>query len=208
MIRVRPAGRCAAVLDLDRATEPAAVGAGLRRLADELGVQVLEVVPGATTVLLVARDEAGLARLVADLPTLVPARAAEQEARPPLELPAVYDGPDLPHVAASVGLSVEDVVRRHSAVTYRAAFSGFAPGFAYLSGTDPLLHLPRRETPRTAVPAGSLAIADGWTAVYPRRTPGGWHLVGTVDVPVFDLRREPPALLGPGCRVRFVPVQP
>jgi KipI family sensor histidine kinase inhibitor len=205
MIRPRPAGVRAVVLDLDEGAEPAQTAAAVRLLAERLGVVLVEVVPGALTVLVVAADRAALQRLLAALPRL-PAAPEEAEASGAvLELPVRYDGPDLDHVARTTGLSVEQVVRRHSAVVYRAAFSGFAPGFAYLSGLDPVLRLPRRETPRTAVPAGALAVADGWTAVYPRRTPGGWHLLGTVDVPVFDLASEPPALLGPGRRVRFVP---
>lgn len=204
MISTRPAGARAVLLDLDPAAEPAAVASAVATLADELGAALTDVVPGARTVLVVAADARGLARVVAALPELPDTPPPERRADPLLELPARYDGPDLEHVARAVGLPVEEVVRRHSAVTYHAAFSGFAPGFAYLRGLDPVLRLPRRDTPRTAVPAGSLAIADDWTAVYPRRTPGGWHLLGTVDVPVFDLHREPAALLSPGRRVRFV----
>jgi len=205
MIRARPAGGRAVVLDLDDDAEPAGTAAAVRLLAGQLAVVLTEVVPGAQTVLVAATDGAGLQRLLAALPRLPSSPAAGDAAGPVLELPARYDGPDLDHVARATGLSVEQVVHRHSTVVYRSAFSGFAPGFAYLSGLDPVLRLPRRETPRTAVPAGSLAVADSWTAVYPRRTPGGWHLLGTVDVPVFDLGAEPPALLGPGRRVRFVP---
>ncbi len=205
MITTRPAGRCAVLLDLGPGSEPARVAARVRALADAVQVRLREVVPGAQTVLVVAADPAGLARLLVAVPQLPPAPPERADADGLLELPARYDGPDLAEVAGRVGLSVEQVVERHSQVTYRAAFSGFAPGFAYLSGLDERLRLPRRDTPRTAVPAGSLAVADRWTAVYPRRTPGGWHLLGTVDVPVFDLTRSPPALLAPGRSVRFVP---
>ena len=208
MIRARRAGARAVLLDLEPGVEPAAVAAGLRRLAARQDVGLSDVVPGARTVLVVAHDPAALARLVQALPGLAEEPADDEATAGVQALPARYDGPDLAHVAAAAGLSVDDVVRRHSAVTYRAAFSGFAPGFVYLRGLDPRLRLPRRDTPRTAVPAGSLAIADEWTAVYPRRTPGGWHLLGTVDVPVFDLGREPAALLSPGRRVRFVPTSP
>jgi len=205
MIGPRPAGGRAVVLDLDEDAEPAQTAAAVRSLAKQLGVALLEVVPGAQTVLVVATGPAGLQQLLAALPRLPSAPTAAETTGVVVELPARYDGADLDHVARTTGLSVEQVVHRHSAVVYRSAFSGFAPGFAYLSGLDPVLRLPRRDTPRTAVPAGSLAVADGWTAVYPRRTPGGWHLLGTVDVPVFDLGVDPPALLGPGRRVRFVP---
>ena len=205
MIRSRPAGSRAVVLDLDADAEPAQIASAVHLLAEQLGVALTEVVPGAQTVLVAATDRAGLQHLLAALPRLPSAPAAAETTGAVLELPARYDGPDLEHVARATGLSVEQVVHRHSAVVYRSAFSGFAPGFAYLSGLDPALRLPRRETPRTAVPAGSLAVADGWTAVYPRRTPGGWHLLGTVVVPVFDLQADPPALLGPGQCVRFIP---
>ena len=94
---------------------------------------------------------------------------------------------------------------RHSDATYRAAFCGFAPGFAYLTGLDPALQLPRRATPRTRVPAGSVAIAAGYSAVYPTTSPGGWHLVGHTDAVLFDADRDPPALIAPGTTVHFVP---
>ncbi|MCW2623234.1 MAG: hypothetical protein JWL64_2836 [Frankiales bacterium] len=203
-MRHRPAGRRAALLQPD-GDAPAAVAVAVRLLAAQAGVALEDVVPGAETVLVVADGPVGLARLLAALPDLAgPADLAGQSG-PPLWLAARYDGPDLGAVAEGTGLAVDEVVRRHSAVTYRAAFGGFAPGFAYLAGLDPALVLPRRATPRTAVPAGSLAIADAWTAVYPRSSPGGWHLLGTVDTPMFDLDREPAALIRPGQLIRFVP---
>jgi KipI family sensor histidine kinase inhibitor len=116
-------------------------------------------------------------------------------------LRAVYDGEDLATVANVVGLTVEEVVRRHLAATYTVETMGFAPGFAYLTGLDPALVLPRRSTPRTRVPAGSIAIAGAHTAVYPFDSPGGWHLIGhVVGARMFDSG----ALLQLGDRVRFV----
>jgi len=94
----------------------------------------------------------------------------------------------------------------HSNVTYKAAFCGFAPGFVYLTGLPPLLRLPRRESPRPNVPAGSVAIADTYTAVYPRSSPGGWHLLGTADAVLWDAEREPAALISAGASVRFLPI--
>ncbi|HVX45704.1 MAG TPA: 5-oxoprolinase subunit PxpB [Mycobacteriales bacterium] len=120
-------------------------------------------------------------------------------------LPVHYDGADLAEVAAAAGMSVEAVIRRHAAAEYTVAFLGFSPGFGYLVGLDPELQLPRRDTPRAAVPAGSVAIAGEFTAVYPQQTPGGWHLLGRTDVDVFDPHREPPALLAPGDTVCFTP---
>ena len=116
----------------------------------------------------------------------------------------VYDGEDLPEVCRLTGLSREQVVRRHAAPDYVVAFLGFIPGFPYLVGLDQALHVPRRPTPRTAVPAGSVGLAGSQTGVYPRTTPGGWQLLGHTDVVLFDPHREPPALLAPGDRLRFV----
>ncbi len=115
-----------------------------------------------------------------------------------------YDGADLAEVGDLVGLSTVEVVRRHASVEYTVAFLGFAPGFGYLTGLDPVLRVPRRATPRESVPAGAVAIAGEHTAVYPRPTPGGWRLLGHTDASIFDPLRDPPALLAPGDRVRFV----
>ncbi|MET0434031.1 MAG: urea amidolyase family protein [Cellulomonas sp.] len=120
-------------------------------------------------------------------------------------LPVRYDGADLAEVARATGLSEDEVVHRHAAAEYTVAFGGFMPGFAYLTGLDPALHVSRRSTPRERVPAGAVAIAGEFAAVYPAATPGGWMLLGTCDVPLFDVDRDPPALLRPGARVRFAP---
>jgi len=116
------------------------------------------------------------------------------------------DGPDLAEVADRTGRSEADVVRLHAAVEYRVFCVGFVPGFPYLGLVPEELALPRRATPRLHVPAGSVAIAGRQTGIYPADTPGGWHLIGRTDLPAWDPWREPPALLEPGARVRFVPV--
>ena len=118
-------------------------------------------------------------------------------------IPVRYDGPDLDSVAEVIGRTVDDVISLHSTASYEVAFCGFAPGFGYLRGVDPELQLPRRSTPRTRVPAGSVAIASEFSAVYPSESPGGWHLLGTTALVMFDPRRQPPALLAPGTIVRF-----
>lgn len=123
-----------------------------------------------------------------------------------VEIPVVYDGEDLEVVARATGLTPAGVIAAHTESTYRVGFCGFAPGFAYLLGLDPRLGIPRRDTPRTRVPAGSVAIAAGYSAVYPLASPGGWHLLGRTDVTVFDPMRAGPALLMPGMRARFLPV--
>lgn len=149
-------------------------------------------------------------------PLLVDPAAAEASARellraraaPPagrvLEVPTRYDGADLEEVARLSGLSVPELVAAHTSREHYAYFLGFAPGFAYCGGLDPRIVAPRLASPRTRVPAGAVAVADGQTAVYPRGSPGGWRLIGTTDLVVFDLARDPPALIRPGDRVRFV----
>jgi len=160
------------------------------------------VIPAARTVLVEydpARfDPAGLLSQLRPVPSLGPAEA-------PLRIEVDYDGPDLAAVAEQAGLSPDEVVRRHSAAEYTVQFCGFSPGFGYLSGLPPELQLPRLATPRTRVPPGSVAVADEYTGVYPRPSPGGWRLLGRTDAVLFDLDRDPPALLQPGRRVRFCP---
>lgn len=123
-----------------------------------------------------------------------------------VEIPVRYNGEDLAEVGELLGVSVAEVIRRHTSRDYTVAFNGFAPGFAYLTGGDESLQIPRRATPRTRVPAGSVAVAGTFSAVYPDETPGGWQLLGTATVRMWDLQRDPPALLQPGMRVRFVDV--
>jgi KipI family sensor histidine kinase inhibitor len=118
-------------------------------------------------------------------------------------IPVRYNGMDLDSVAASTGLSVEDVIARHAGRTYTVDLLGFVPGFAYLSELDAGLQLPRRAEPRPRVAAGSVAIAAAQTAVYPLDTPGGWHIIGTTETVMFDPARDQPALLAPGDTVRF-----
>ncbi|WP_426593129.1 5-oxoprolinase subunit B family protein [Cellulomonas sp. McL0617] len=119
-------------------------------------------------------------------------------------LDVTYDGADLAGVSGLTGLTTSEVVARHTAVLYTVAFGGFMPGFAYLTGLDPALRVSRLASPRQKVPAGSVAIADGFSAIYPAASPGGWRLLGTCAARLFDVDRDPPALLQPGTRVRFV----
>jgi len=114
------------------------------------------------------------------------------------------DGPDLPEVASRTGLPEADVVRLHAGVDYRVFVLGFVPGFPYLGVLPAPLDLPRRATPRVRVPAGSVAIAGRQAGIYPFASPGGWHLIGRTEARLWDPRRDPPALLAPGDRVRFV----
>lgn len=120
-------------------------------------------------------------------------------------LPVRYDGPDLDDVARRCRLDAREVVERHASVEYRVELVGFVPGFGYLAPLDAALVLPRRDRPRHAVPAGSVAIAGAQTGIYPLTTPGGWHIIGRTEIVLFDPARAEPALLRAGDRVRFVP---
>ena len=127
-------------------------------------------------------------------------------APPTVTIDVRYVGPDLVTVAKALGITADEVIALHSQSTYEVAFFGFSPGFAYLTGLPQRLHLPRRETPRTVVPAGAVAIASSYTAVYPRSSPGGWHLLGQTEAEMFDASRTPPTLIVPGSKVRFRPI--
>ncbi|WP_217167943.1 allophanate hydrolase subunit 1 [Streptomyces sp. AC512_CC834] len=203
-LATRPAGRYALLVELPDAEGAAAFHAEvLRRRAAGTLPPVREIVPGARTVLLDGvPDPQALARTLTgwDVP---PGAADDGDV---VEIAVRYDGPDLADVAALWGVAPEEVAARHSSPTYRVAFCGFAPGFGYLTGLPPRLHVPRRSTPRTRVPAGAVALAGPYSAVYPRSTPGGWQLIGTMPDPrpLWDPTRERAALLAPGTRVRFV----
>ncbi|HSW16926.1 MAG TPA: 5-oxoprolinase/urea amidolyase family protein [Ramlibacter sp.] len=121
-----------------------------------------------------------------------------------IEIPVDYSGEDLDEVAQMLGIPREEVIRRHTGSEYSVAFTGFAPGFAYLSGGDPGLNVPRRSTPRTRIPSGAVGLAGPYSAVYPQASPGGWQIIGVTATPMWDLEREAPALLQPGFRVRFI----
>ena len=123
-----------------------------------------------------------------------------------VEIPVHYDGEDLAEVAAILDMTTQEVVRLHGAAEYLVAFTGFAPGFAYLAGGDPRLAVPRRKSPRTHVPAGAVGLAGEFTGVYPKTSPGGWQLIGRTPLSMFDIDRDPAALLQPGSRVRFIDI--
>lgn len=195
-MRVLPCGEDAVLLevaDLDAALAWHATVAG--------EPEVDEAVLGARTVLL-RGDPGRLRTLVHRTPEPRPGRRRDGREH---VLEVRYDGPDLDEVARLAGLSTDEVVRAHTGTPWTVAFAGFAPGFAYLVGGDPRLQVPRRHTPRSSVPAGSVGLADTFSGVYPRSSPGGWQLLGTTDATLFDVHRDPPALLAPGDTVRFTP---
>lgn len=204
-----------ALHDVVRAT----VRAGNPAFAD-----VVDVVPAARTLLVVVADGASLAAVHSALTTL--AQTASTPPQPPpgpgltdagmpggmsqgggpdiVEILVHYDGPDLSDVCELTSLAPHEVVAAHTQTPWRVAFTGFSPGFAYLCGGDSRLQVPRRGEARTSVPAGAVALAGEFSAVYPRSSPGGWQLLGHTDAILWDIDRQPPALLQPGSTVCFV----
>ncbi|MFE7563666.1 5-oxoprolinase subunit PxpB [Kitasatospora sp. NPDC057500] len=197
----RPVGERALLVELADTAEVTALYGWLReRLAAGELPPVGEIVPAARTVLLDGvADVDALARL---LRTARPDPAAAATG-PLVEVPTVYDGADLTEVARLWGVSPEAAVRIHTEPEYVVAFCGFAPGFGYLTGLPERYEVPRRATPRSSVPAGSVALAGPYTGVYPHPSPGGWQLLGRTTLPLWNPTRTPPALLAPGTRVRF-----
>ncbi|WP_073818997.1 5-oxoprolinase subunit B family protein [Kitasatospora sp. CB01950] len=207
-MRVLPCGSDAVLVEVDTAEEVQHLHGALRS-APPAGIT--ELVPAARTVLIRydprATDPQRLRTALRTLPRTAVAASAGAGAAgagAAVRIPVRYDGPDLAEVAARTGLTERQVVERHTAAQYRVAFCGFAPGFAYLTGLDPRLRLPRRTEPRTRVPAGAVAVADEYTGVYPSPSPGGWHLLGTTALTLWDPAADPPTRLGPGTAVRFV----
>lgn len=199
-------GDQALLLDFDSTAEVLAWCDALRD-ADLLGV--LDIVPASRTVLLKLAGPRYRAATRARLDKLRVKQAAVDAGTAPTDLRAdvtidvVYDGADLDEVARLTGLSPDEVVAAHTAAPMRVGFGGFAPGFGYLVGGDQRLHVPRRAEPRTRVPVGSVGLAGEFSGVYPRESPGGWQLIGHTDAVLWDVERDPPALLTPGLWVQF-----
>lgn len=201
--RLVPVGPAAVLVEVD----DAAAALDLTRHARATGVEAREVVPGARTVLFDGVAGPGPVEAVVASWRPVAAGGAVGGAVSgggPVEVPVVYDGPDLDDVAARWGTDRDGVVAQHTALTFVSAFCGFAPGFAYLTGLPADLAVPRLDTPRSRVPAGSVGLAGTWCGAYPTASPGGWRLLGRTDATLWDADRDPPALLAPGTRVRFV----
>ncbi|WP_445286769.1 5-oxoprolinase/urea amidolyase family protein [Variovorax atrisoli] len=202
-MRFLPVNLNAVLVELEDLPQTLALLASLRA---EPIAGIEELVPAARTLLITFRPAA----IAADeLARQVGARsldASEARSERRIEIPVRYDGEDLAEVAGLLGITPEEVVRRHTGSDYTVAFTGFAPGFAYLSGGDPSLNVPRRKVPRTRIPAGAVGLAGSFSGVYPQASPGGWQILGITDAPMWDLSRETPALLQPGDAVRFVDV--
>ena len=179
-----------------------------RRIRELQLESVTDVVPAYTSLAVYFDSSrasfAVLSELVAEVIAANDARGDDQTGAL-IDIPVHYDGPDLGDVAARTGLTTDEVIARHSSRIYRAYMTGFVPGFTYLGDLDPSLVLARRTSPRIRVPMGSVAIAGAQTAVYPLQTAGGWHIIGTTASVMFDVSRNPPALVRPGDSVRFIP---
>ena len=199
-------GDQALLLEFDGSADVLAWTAALRE-ADLPGV--LDIVPASRTVLIKLdgpRYRAPTRQRLAKLRVSAEAisdSTAPIDGRVDVEIPVVYDGDDLDEVARLTGLTLDQVVAAHTGTPWRVGFGGFAPGFAYLIGGDERLNVPRRDEPRTKVPAGAVALAGEFSAVYPRESAGGWRLIGRTDTVMWDLDRDPPALLRPGMWVQF-----
>ena len=199
-MRLLPSGSTALLVELDTLDDVLALYAALSEAVPD---GVVDVVPAARTVLLVTDPARTTLRAVADAVSATTPRPGARRAGDSVELPVHYDGADLTELAGLLDLTAEELVQRHTAGEWTVAFCGFAPGFGYLTQPGTQWDVPRRATPRTAVPPGSVALAGEFSGVYPRESPGGWQLIGRTDVAVFDLSRDPAALLRPGTRVRF-----
>jgi KipI family sensor histidine kinase inhibitor len=195
-------GDQALLLQCDNTTDVLAWAAAIREAALP---GVLDIVPASRTVLLKLAGPRHQSAVRRRLRTLrvdadMVATAPPQE---PTVIDVVYDGADLAEVAERTGLTTAQVINAHTATPWQVGFGGFAPGFAYLIGGDPRLAVPRRSEPRSSVPAGAVGLAGEFTGIYPRRSPGGWQLIGHTDVVLWDIDRPNPALLTPGVWVRF-----
>ena len=194
-MRWRRCGEDAALLDCDSLAQLRAAHATVLA-ARPAGV--VDLVPGARS-LLVVGDVAAVRALLDGADLTHPPAGEPRE----VTLDVRYDGEDLELVASDAGISADAVVELHTGAVYTVAFTGFAPGFGYLSGLPEPLRQPRLASPRTRVPAGSVGLAGEFTGVYPRESPGGWRLLGHTTATLFDPHADPPALFAPGDRVRF-----
>ncbi|MEP6651172.1 MAG: allophanate hydrolase subunit 1 [Lapillicoccus sp.] len=204
-MRLLPCGDRAILVEVADADERRRLDATLRR---QPLPGTVEHVPGARTVLVVARDPTDLPGIAAALRDTVLDAEQPPDECDELVVEVTYDGPDLNDVATHLGIQPAEVVARHTGQLWTVEFAGFAPGFGYLTGSDGGLDVPRRESPRTRIPAGAVGLAGPYSGIYPRPSPGGWQLIGRSDVRLWDVHRDPPALLTPGQRVRFAEAAP
>ncbi|CCQ14827.1 putative allophanate hydrolase subunit 1 [Rhodococcus sp. AW25M09] len=196
-MRILSAGESALLVEFDGLDEAMA---HYRALVADPPPAVVDLVPAARTVLVMFD---GPRQPIVDWISRMKPVDGTSDRSETVTIPVVYDGEDLDEVSRLTGLSTTEVVAAHLDQTWTVAFGGFAPGFGYLIGADERLHVPRRTSPRTSVPAGSVGLAGEFSGIYPRSSPGGWQLIGRTDAQLWDLDRDPPALLRPGTTVRF-----
>jgi KipI family sensor histidine kinase inhibitor len=195
-VEIRPVGSSALLLEVD---DPLAWFAALSDRRDAGELAVVEIVPGAGTVLLDGvADPTGVAAAVRSWPAPTLRRGSSAGT---VRIPVAYGGSDLASVASHWGVSEEAAVRRLASTEFTVAFCGFSPGFAYLTGLPAEWAVPRLASPRAKVPAGSVALAGVYAGIYPTASPGGWQLVGRTETRLFDVDSATPALLSPGTRV-------
>jgi len=200
-MRVLPSGSTAILVELDDLDEVLALYA---TLSQNVPNGVLDLVPAARTLLLITDpDVAALSSVEAAVRSAKP-RSDLRDGGERVDIPVTYDGEDLEEAAQLLGCDAAELVRRHTDAEWTVAFCGFIPGFGYLTSPVWTSEVPRRSSPRTKVPPGSVALAGEFSGVYPRQSPGGWQLIGRSELTMFDPARDPAAILRPGVRVRFV----
>ncbi len=203
-MNVLPAGARACLIEVSGLDEMLALYRGLEASRAARPTGIVDVTPAARTLLVEFDPELTSQSEIGRLAASVDLDRAEPEPRQAVTIEATYDGPDLDAVCEVMEMSREKLVAWHTRVRWRVAFTGFAPGFGYLVSPEHLRSVPRLPEPRTRVPAGSVAMADGFTGIYPVASPGGWRIIGTTTADLFDPRRVPAATLTPGRSVRFV----
>ncbi|QII04816.1 5-oxoprolinase subunit PxpB [Rhodococcoides fascians A25f] len=197
-MKILSAGENALLVEFDGLDETMAY---YRAMAADPPPPVVDLVPAARTVSVTFDGPPG--PVLQWISSVQPTVEGTEAGSDTVTIPVIYDGEDLDEVARLTDLSTTEVVAAHLDQTWTVAFGGFAPGFGYLVGTDTRLHVPRRDSPRTSVPVGSVGLAGEFSGIYPRSSPGGWQLIGRTDAQLWNLDRDPPALLRPGTTVRF-----
>lgn len=202
-MRILPCGDRAVLVELVEPRDVPGLHESLRAARSGPLAGVVDVVPGERTILLRTAPGADLAAIAAAIATIAPRPATGKPARV-VDIPTRYDGPDLAGLAAELQVDREALVAAHTGAVWQVAFCGFTPGFGYLRSDSWQCRVARRPDPRRRVPSGAVALAGPYSGIYPHESPGGWQLIGSTDVVLWDSGRATPALLTPGTTVRFV----
>lgn len=203
-MRILAAGFAASLVEVECLDQMLSLYQGLQEARVRgRGQAITELIPAARTVLVEFDPDDISAAEVERLIRSVSLDTSRPSVSDVLTIHATYDGPDLTFVCDQLGMSLPQFIAWHTGVEWTVAFTGFAPGFGYLTSKAHTVSIPRLPTPRVQTPAGSIAMADSFTGIYPRESPGGWRIIGRTDEPLFDLDREPAVSLLPGRRVHF-----